>query len=365
MATRVVTNKHSAQTRLAYLLRWEWMLVALIIAVSAVNTWLSPFFLQPANLFRTSSDFVVWGLMMLPMVFIIISGNIDLSVASILGMSASLMGWLFLHGWNIWPAAGAALILGALAGLLNGVLIARLRLPALIVTLGTFAFYRGMGFALLGDTAARGYPQSFTYMGQGNLPGTLVPFALVPFLGLALILGLLLHATTFGRLVYAIGNNEEACRYTGVAVERIKVVIFVLSGLTAALAGILMSARFGSTRPDIGLGTELDVITATVLGGVDIFGGSGTMVGAVLSLCLIGLTRFGMGLLNIQGQVQGMIIGLLLILVILLPQIGGRLVQRRLRLDARTLVVIAGAAVVVVLFVSFVFWSRAQFLSRP
>ncbi|MCB0170933.1 MAG: ABC transporter permease, partial [Anaerolineae bacterium] len=135
-------------------LRWEWLLVALIIVVSLINIMLSPFFLQANNLFRTASDFMELGLMMLPMVFIIITGNIDLSVASMLGMCASFMGWLFNNGWNIWAAAGAALVLGGLAGLLNGYLIAKVRLPALVVTLGTFAFYRGVAYVLLGDQAA-------------------------------------------------------------------------------------------------------------------------------------------------------------------------------------------------------------------
>ena len=188
-------------------LRWEWLLVALIIVVSLINIMLSPFFLQANNLFRTASDFMELGLMMLPMVFIIITGNIDLSVASMLGMCASFMGWLFNNGWNIWAAAGAALVLGGLAGLLNGYLIAKVRLPALVVTLGTFAFYRGVAYVLLGDQAARGYPSAFTYLGQGKLGSTPAPFSLLLFIVLAVIFGLVLHKTTFGRYLYAIGNN--------------------------------------------------------------------------------------------------------------------------------------------------------------
>lgn len=350
---------------LTFFIRWEWLLVALIIVVSLVNSMLSPFFLQANNLFRTVSDFMELGLMMLPMVFVIITANIDLSVASTLAMCASFMGWLFNNGWNIWLAAGAALILGGLAGLLNGILVAKVKLPALVVTLGTFAFYRGVAYVLLGDEAARGYPSSFTYLGQGKIGNTPVPFSLVLFVSLALIFGLVLHRTTFGRFLYAIGNNEEACRYSGVAVGRIKIIVFVLSGLMSALAGMVLAARFGSTRPDIGLGLELDVITATVLGGVDIFGGSGTMIGAVLSLCLIAVMRFGMSLMNIQGQVQSIAIGLLLILAILVPYVGRKLSRGGLTLNINTLVPTVVAIGAAILFSGFFTWSRTPILVTP
>jgi rhamnose transport system permease protein len=344
------------------LLRWELLLVALIIVMSAVNTQLSPFFLQPRNLLRASSDFIEIGIMMLPMVFIIITGNIDLSVASILGLSASLLGYLHNAGWNIWAAAAVALAVGALCGLLNGVLIARLGLPSLVVTLGTFSFYRGLAYALLGDEAARGYPDAFTYLGQGRLGDTRVPFALVLFIGLTVIFGLVLHRTRFGRYLYAIGNNEAASRYSGAPVRRIKIAIYTLSGFMAALAGLILAARFGSTRPDIGTGLELSVITVTVLGGVSISGGVGSMLGAVLALLLIAVTRFGMGLMNLQGQVQDIVIGLLLILSILLPNLGRWLAARPV--PSTALVLRAGAAVLALAaFGWFFFWSRGVVLA--
>src|SRR5262249_19575461 len=165
--------------------------------------------------------------------------------------------------WNIWLAAATALFVSVLAGLLNGVLIARLKLPALVVTIGTLSFYRGLAYALLGDQAARGYPSSFTYLGQGTLGGTHIPFSLLVFIVLALVFGLVLHKTTFGRYLYAIGNNERACRYSGVPVDRIKIIIFVLSGLMAALAGFVLSARVCSTPPDLGTRVGLTVIYIT------------------------------------------------------------------------------------------------------
>lgn len=343
--------------------RWEWTLVALILIVSFVTSRLSPFFLNAANLSRTSSGFMEIGLMMLPMVFIIISGNIDLAVASNLGMCASFMGFLFMSGVNIWVASAAALLLGTVGGLLNGILVARVKLPALVVTLGTYAFYRGVAFVLLGDQAARGYPEEFTYLGQGKLPGTLIPFSVALFAVAALIFGLILHRTTFGRYLFAIGNNENAATYSGVPVARIKIIIFMVSGLMSALAGLILAARFGSTRPDIGTGLELAVITAAVLGGVDINGGTGSMAGAVLSLVLIGLVRFGMGLLNVPGDEQGMAIGLLLVLSILLPNLVQAAGGSRPRVSARQIAWIIAAVIILALFVIFFFWSRIPIIT--
>src|SRR5689334_13818165 len=335
--------------------RWEGLLVVLIVVAVLLNSRLSPFFLNGTNLLRTTSDFMEIGIMVLPMVFIIVTGNIDLSIASTLGLSASLMGWLYMGGWNIWAAAAVALVVGAGAGLLNGVLIARLKLPSLVVTLGTLSFYRGLAYALLGDQAARGYPDSFTYLGQGTLGDTAIPFALLVFIVLALVFGLVLHKTSFGRYLYAIGNNEQASRFSGVPVDRIKIIIYVLSSVMAAIAGFILAARFGSTRPDIGTGLELTVITVTVLGGVSIAGGSGTMAGAILALVLVGILRFGMGLINLQGQVQDIVIGLLLILSILLPRLGGQLSSRPAWRGA-TVLKTALALIMVLLFGLFFFW---------
>ena len=346
-----------------WLLRWEWLLVALIIFFAFLNSRLSPHFLNVTNLLRASRDYVEMGIMMLTMVFVIITAGIDLSVASTLGMTASFMGWLFNMGVNIWVAAAAALLLGMTAGAFNGYLVSRVKLPPLVVTLGTYAFYRGIAYVLLGDQAARGYPDSFTFIGQGRLGDIRFPVSILLFAALAVVFGLLLHRTVFGRMTYAIGNNEEASRYSGVPVARVKMTIYILSGLTAALAGIVLASRFGSTRPDIGLGLELDVITAAVLGGVSINGGSGTMIGAILSLLLIGEMRFGMGLLNIQGQVQGIIIGLLLFIAILLPNFAN-LRRRHTHGLSGTIVAVVMGVVVFAAFIWFFFWSRGLFLAR-
>lgn len=363
-STALIGEYPPRRSFLANFQRWEWMLVGLILVAIVANSRLSPFFLDARNLSRTSSDFMEIGLMMLPMVFIIITGNIDLSIASNMGMSASFMGLLHNQGVNIWVAALAGLLLGTLGGMLNGYLVAQVRLPALVVTLGTYAFYRGIAYGFLGDQAARGYPEAFTYFGQGKVFNTLVPFSVVLFIVLAIGFGLVLHRTTLGRYLSSIGNNESATLYSGVPVMRIKFIIFTLSGFMAALSGLILAARFGSTRPDIGTGLELAVITAAVLGGVDINGGKGTMLGAVLSLLLIGLMRFGMGLLNIQGQVQGIVIGLLLILSILLPNVVRQISSlRKIEWQGQNMLTMLGVLAVFVLFFLFFFWSRAAVIA--
>lgn len=346
-----------------HLLRWEMLLVVLILLVGFVNSQLSPFFLRTDNLLRASRDFVEIGLMMLAMVFVIITAGIDLAVASTLGMTASFMGWLFNAGVNIWVAAAGALLLGIAAGAFNGYLIAKVKLPPLVVTLGTFALYRGIAYSLLQDNAARGYPPSFTWLGQGRLGSTGIPVSLVLLAIMAVVFGLLLHKTAFGRMTYAIGNNEEASRYAGVPVARVKWAIYTLSGLMGALAGLVLASRFGSTRPDIGTGLELDVITVTVLGGVSISGGSGTLVGALLSLLLIGELKFGMGLLNVQGQVQGIVIGVLLIAAILLPNLVRQLGKHQMRITPGGVLAVAVCLLAFAGFAWYFLYTQALFLS--
>jgi len=352
--SKLISEHAPRRSFLAGFLRWEWMLVGLILLDVFINTRLSPYFLDAGNLSRTSSDFMEIGLMMLPMVFVIITGNIDLSVASNIGMSASFMGLLHNMGVNIWVAAGAGLLLGTLGGMLNGYLVSRVRLPSLVVTLGTYAFYRGIAYGFLGDQAARGYPEAFTYFGQGRVFGSLIPFSVVLFMILAVIFGLVLHRTTFGRYLYSIGNNEYATNYSGIPVAKIKFIIYTLSGFMAALAGLILAARFGSTRPDIGTGLELSVITAAVLGGVDINGGKGSMLGATLSLLDRKSTRLNS---------SHIAIGLLLILSILIPSLIQSVSTLRRDFNRRSVIPVFIFLLIFILFFIFFFWSRAPILA--
>jgi rhamnose transport system permease protein len=272
-------------------------------------------------------NFMEKGLMALSMTLIIITGGIDLSVASTLAMTSATMGLLFKHGTPIWIGAIIAMVVGLFGGWLNGTMITKIKLPPLVVTLGTYALYRGMTFAMLGDFPIKGYPAWFTYIGQGYI-ARLVPVPLVIFMLCAIIYALLLHRTSFGRKVVAIGNNEAACRYAGIHVDRVKVAIYTLSGLMAAVAAMVMAARFGSTRTDVATGYEMSVITAVVLGGTDIAGGKGTMVGTILAVFLLGIIEWGMSLKMVPGQVQQIVSGAVLIIAILLPNVIGKFVKR-------------------------------------
>jgi rhamnose transport system permease protein len=281
------------------------------------------------------------------MTLIIISGNIDLSVDSTIGLTGTILASVWAAGWNIWPASLLALVVGAAAGCANGLIITKLKLPSLVVTLGTLALYRGIAFIILGDHSIPdsgvlpsgflrldnyflGYVGPFD-VGFLHFPGKRLAVSLVIFLVLAIAFGLLLHRTSFGRYTYAIGNNAQACRYTGVPVDGIIVILFTLSGLMAAVGGMLLMSFQGDARADMGSGFLLNVITAVVLGGVNIFGGEGTIVGPVLALCLIEVLQSGMRLRTppVDPSIQTLIIGALLITSLLVPNLVRRGRERR------------------------------------
>lgn len=272
--------------------------------------------------------------MALPMTLIIIAGEIDLSVASILGLASAVLGATLNAGVPLWLGIMIALLVGVVAGLINGLLVTRLGLPSLVVTLGTLGLYRGLAFVVLGDQAFSNFPDAFTSFGFGNVPGTLIPWSFVVFVLLVVLFLGILHRSWFGRQVYAIGNNREAARFAGIRVTEIKLMLYILSGLLSALAGIILTARFSSARADNAIGFELDVVTIVLLGGVNIFGGRGTLVGVILSLFVIGMLRNALGLADVSGDVQNIVVGVLLIFSVLGPniaqQIQSTLSRRRL-----------------------------------
>ena len=294
------------------------IVAVLLLAVGFfVSARLSPYFLDAHYLLCATSDYIEMALLALPLTFIIISGNIDISVASTLALSACAMSVLQARFHVPLPAAIAlGLLIGAGLGLFNGLLIVRLKLPSLAVTLGTFALYRGLAQVLLGDTSVSDFPDWFKGI-DAQYVGPL-PVPLIVFLVLAVVFGLLLHRTVFGRWVYAAGTNAEASRYSGVPVNFTLLTLFTLSGLTAALGGLLMVSRQGAAHYDMGQGLELGAITAVVLGGTDIFGGRGTLFGTAIALALVAELRTGMGLAQQSEQSQQVVIGLLLIGSILL-----------------------------------------------
>jgi rhamnose transport system permease protein len=297
--------------------RWEALLVVLIIAVGIWSTTLSSFFLHRANLLDLTTPYAYLGLMAFGLTFVVIAGEIDISVCSTMTVSAVSFAQIWHSGANVWIAATIGLVIAGALGLVNGLLIGVLNLPSLAVTLGTLAAYRGLAYVILGGEARSGFPTSFTNIGGGYVH-TELPYALLVLLGSALVLGLVLHGTRFGRYLYTLGSNKEATRFSGVPDTRVRVSIFVISGLMAGLAGIVYLGYFGSVQADAASGSELiTVVTAVVLGGVDIFGGAGTMLGVLLALILVAELRNGMQLANVGGAAQDIVVGGLLLAAIL------------------------------------------------
>ena len=257
--------------------------------------------------------------MALPMTLVIVAGEIDLSVESMAGLASALLGFLWMSGVPMEIAIPAVLVVGAAGGLLNGLLVARGGLPSLVVTLGTLALFRGMALIVLGPIGVSDFPESFTELGFGHVPGTLIPWPFVIFLGLALVLGIVLHRTWIGRHVYAIGKNADAARFSGVRVTRARVSLFVLVGLIAAVAGIILTSRLSSARADAGEGMTLTVVTVVLLGGVNIFGGSGTIPGVVLAVLVVAVMQNALRLASVTVEVQSIALGLLLILSVVIP----------------------------------------------
>jgi rhamnose transport system permease protein len=265
------------------------------------------------------------GLLAIALTPLLISGNLDLSVASGLAMVASITAYFHAElGLPMVLTIGLGLLLGVLAGGLNGVLVAYLRLPWLTVTLGTMALYRGIAQILLGVHSIQDFPAWFVGIDKITIPGTPIPAPFVIFLLLALLFGLMLHKTVLGRWIYALGTNEQAAHFSGIPVRRIKLLLFILTGVMAAMAGIMMTSRLAVARYDHARGMELDAITAVVLGGTSIFGGRGTIYGTVIAIFLVGVLRTGMGVANVKVESQLAVIGSLLVISVIASHILGR-----------------------------------------
>ncbi|MEV6710923.1 ABC transporter permease [Lentzea sp. NPDC051208] len=307
------------------LLRWETALVFLLVVVALtgqVST--DGSFLSGGNLFYLGLDIGEIALIALPLTLVIVAGEIDLSVASVLGLSSALIGWLWNAGWPLETILPTVILAGAMCGAVNGLLVTRLGLPSLAVTIGTLALYRGLALVVLGDTAVADFPASYTSFGTTPLPGTDIPYPIVLAAVLAVLFGVALHASSFGRSVYAIGANEEGARFSGIRVKRVKLSLFVLAGAVAAIAGIVYTFRFSSARADNGVGLELAVVAAVLLGGVSIFGGKGSLFGVLAGVLLLGGLRNLLILQDTSTEVLTIVTGLLLLVSVLAPSITRR-----------------------------------------
>ncbi|MGO8497065.1 ABC transporter permease [Rhizobium ruizarguesonis] len=303
---------------------WEVLLFAVAVLIFIFNSLASPYFLDAWNLSDATFNFTEKAMIAFAMALLVISGEIDLSVAAIIALASTAMGAAAQVGIGTPGLVVIGIGTGLACGIFNGVLVSVLKLPSIVVTIGTMSLFRGISYIVLGDQAYGKYPADFAYFGQGYV-AWVFSFEFVLFIVLAILFAVLLHATNFGRQVYAIGNNDFAARFSGIPVERVKFILFLLTGVMSGIAAVCLTSRLGSTRPSIAQGWELEVVTMVVLGGISILGGSGTIVGVVIAAFVMGLVTFGLGLLNVPGIVMSIFIGLLLIITIAIPIIARRI----------------------------------------
>ncbi|MBY5591095.1 ABC transporter permease [Rhizobium leguminosarum] len=303
---------------------WEVLLFAVAMLIFIFNSLASPYFLDAWNLSDATFNFTEKAMIAFAMALLVISGEIDLSVAAIIALASTAMGAAAQAGIGTPGLVAIGIGTGLACGIFNGVLVSVLKLPSIVVTIGTMSLFRGISYIVLGDQAYGKYPADFAYFGQGYVVWVF-SFEFVLFVVLAILFAILLHATNFGRQVYAIGNNDFAARFSGIPVERVKFILFLLTGVMSGVAAVCLTSRLGSTRPSIAQGWELEVVTMVVLGGISILGGSGTIVGVVIAAFVMGLVTFGLGLLNVPGIVMSIFIGLLLIITIAIPIIARRI----------------------------------------
>ncbi|MEV8218420.1 ABC transporter permease [Microbacterium sp. NPDC077391] len=315
------------------LLTRESAIVGLLIVVVAFSMMTVRGFAQPITLNYLLLDIAPILLIALPMALVMITGEIDLSVGSMVGLASVVTGGAVHIGLPIEVAMLLALAVGVVGGAFNGFLVTVVGLPSLAVTIGTLALFRGLAVGILGTTAVTDFPETWTALAKAKIAGTTIPYIMVPFLILLVVFVIMLHFTPFGRGIFAIGQSKDAARFSGVNVERTKFILFVLAGVISAFAGIYYTLRFGSARGDNATGLELQVIAAVVLGGVSVFGGRGQLYGVVAAVLLIGVLSSSLRLANITSDVIMVITGVLLILSVVGASALNWLQSRRRRIN--------------------------------
>jgi len=299
-----------------FFFQWEWLLVLILIAVNVINSTLSPYYLNFGSLVGSTNSFLDMAFLVLPMTFVIILGNIDISVASTVALSAVVMAVSFNAGAPMPLAVALCLVVGTACGLFNGLIMVKFKeLSSVIVTLATMIIFRGIAYVILEDQASGHFPAWYSFLAWGSVRH--VPFILMVFAVCAVAFGLLLHKTSFGRKVFAMGNNLTAARYSGIKTDSVVVAVEALTGLMAGFTALFLTSRMGSTRPNVAQGYELSVIAMVVLGGVSTSGGSGRIGGPILAVFIIGYLNYGLGLVNTTANVLLIIVGSLLILSVL------------------------------------------------
>ena len=300
---------------------WDSIIIALTVFVLVVASFSVTNFGTSRNFTFLILDLLPLLLVALPMTFIIVTGEIDLSVASTLGLSSSIMGYLWNQGLSIETIIPICILAGVVLGAINGFLVTGLGLPSLAVTIGTLALYRGLALVVLGDGAVADFPFTYTGWVTGTIGDGPVPNVLLLIVVLAVIFGVVLHATPFGRSLYAIGANAQAAHFSGIRVARTRFWLYVVSGAVAGLVGVLWTLRYSSARADNGAGLELAVVAAVLLGGVSIFGGKGSLPGVLAGVVLLAALQNALRLQDVSGQALNIVTGALLVLSVLLPNL--------------------------------------------
>lgn len=300
-----------------------------LIVIGGYLTIASPYFFTASNLVNVVVQTAVTAVIACGMTMVIVSAGIDLSVGSVAALAGVLGAKMMVQAHAAWPVAVVAgLAVGLLCGAGNGLLVAKVRLAPFIATLGMTSVARGLTYIATGAVAVYGVPEAFKILGGGNLGP--IPVPLIILVGVALASHLVLTRTRLGRYTYAIGSNAEAARLSGIPVGRFLVLVYCLQGLLAGFGGMIAASRTNSGQPNFGVGLELDVIAAAVIGGASLFGGQGTIVGTLLGAFLIELIRNGSVLLGIDVFTQSVIIGLIIWLAVAWDQLRRRrLTQRR------------------------------------
>lgn len=304
------------------LLRWETLLVVIFLAVNVMNVSLSPNYLNAFNLFTNINNFLVKGFIALPMAYVLLLGDIDLSVGANVCLSATILGITYNATGSIWLAILACLATATLCGAINGIILTKFtELAPMIVTLATTTLYRGISERILAGESTKGMRDVAWFGKLYDARIGPVPIMFLVFCVLALAFGLVMHKTVFGRQMYAIGANAKAARYAGVKVQKIRMIVFTLTGFICGVAAVFYCAWMGAVKSNIAEGYELEAISMCVLGGISTAGGKGNFPGAIISIFIIGLLRYGLGLINLNPQIIRIIIGALLITVVMVPNL--------------------------------------------
>jgi rhamnose transport system permease protein len=302
-----------------HLMRWESGLAVVVVAIGILGVSTSSQFLTGSNMFNLGLQSGEIAIMALPMTLIIISGEIDLSVASIMGMSSALLGYLWNKHWSMLVIFVVIILVGVLAGAINGLLITRLGLPSLAVTIGTLGLYRGVANIILGPNTISNFPTAYTNVGVNGVVSPDLSFSAAVFIVLAVLFGVVLHFTPAGRSIYAMGASPEAATFAGIRVKRIKTMLFIVSGVICAVAGALLTFRLSTAVNSNGLGLELDVVAVVLLGGVSIFGGKGTIVGVVLGVLAFAGIQNALLLTSFNQEAASIPVGGLLLVSVFVP----------------------------------------------